>query len=485
MNRREAVCLAVIILLAVLFRFYRFGELQYWSADDEIFAAVVTRMIFQPTVTLVSPNATLGLSLGSFLHLLSVPVYWLAGLNPAKIGLAGSTLGIATTVLIYLTGREINGWRVGFLAAFLYAVSFLAGFTDRRWWPLSLDPFLATLAIFSAEKIAVRKDSRYFLTLMVAVSFAWHADPTLAVVGVFAVLVWVVFKLPLFKKSYLPGLVYLAISVLPLVFFEWRHPGAISQPISQFLAVRHAGEFHPTAVLVTFLDGTARGLFVTPSQTVEKYLLYCRACQPLAFGGWAELVTLGLLALPIMVARSKSKILYLFLAAFLIGAAVHTGSAGQFIYQHFFMVIWPATFLLLALTLNWLWQKRLTLLVASFLGLVLVVNLQALFFSRMKYPLKDKMAAADYALAQVDDSPFALEQNTDNHYLDGFGGLFFLRRRYPANADYYRVWDWIFRAYSLYGTEITAGSLPKTVIIGPAGSFNGKVFGNIAVEVRE
>lgn len=492
-HHQEVVVVSLILLLATFFRFYKLSSLQYWSTDDEIFSAVVTRMIFDHKITLVSPNATLGVSLGSFFHIFSILPYLLANLDAVKILAFGSLLGIATTALLYLTGRELAGKRVGFFAAFLNSVSFLVVFTDRRWWPLTPDPFFVSLAIFSLIKLA-RGRLVFSLPLVVSASFAWHSDPTLLVVSVAIILAFFFLRLPLLSKKYLLAITYFCLSISPFVFFELRHPGAISYPVVHLITkshtVAHSNRFE--ALLRNDVAGNfGRALFVTPSDSVEEYLLYCETCRQPPLGVVTRMIALIFLVAPLLLWKSNPKIraVYCIIGAFLIGAVIFTMFYGQSIYLHFYVVVWPAFFLLAAVTLDLLWKDRIKFLVILFLVFVFTSNLNSLTSSRMRYPLKDKLAAANFGIEFVGKEPFSLEIDVDQRRLDGMGGLFFLKGVYPRNASYYEGWNWIYQAYSLYGAPVEKVDPQKTIVISPSSditrrsSVSARHFGNIKVSV--
>ncbi len=445
--------LILIILLAIFFRFYRLRDFQYWSVDEEIFVAVVRQIAVDHKLLLVSPNVAIAVSLGSFFHLLSAPIFWLAGFTASKILIAGSVLGVLTTLAVYKVGGKI--------AAFLYAGSFLVAFSDRRWWPLTLDPFLATLSIFAILKI-IQKNYKYSLLLAISASFAWHSDPSLAVIVVFAALSVIFFKIPLFKKSYLPALVYLFFSITPFFIFELRHPGAITNPLVQLLT-KSRGSVERSLDLLEVLRGFARGLFVAPGVDIEKYFLYTKTYLAPFFSPLPEILTLFFFIFPLWIKEQKVKIVYLFLLSFLLGSIVFTLGMGSEFHQHYFVVAWPAFFILVAFTL----QKISKIWRVIFLITFLSINLTTLLFSSMRYSLFKKEMAVDKAITIIDNKPFALKVQSDGRYFEGIGGLFFLKNKFPSNLDYYEAWDWIYRAYSLYEVNPTKKPVENTIIISP------------------
>lgn len=457
--------LFLIVLLAIFFRFFRLFDFQYWSVDEEIFVAVVRQIAVNHKLFLISPNVAVIVSLGSFFHLLSAPIFLLANLTASKILIAGSILGVLTTLVVYKTGKEIGGLVVGRIASFLYAVSFLAAFSDRRWWPLSLDPLLGTLSVLSVINI-IRGKHIYALVLAICASFAWHADPSLSVILVFTLLSVFFFKIPLLKKNYLPALAYLLFSFSPLIFFEFRHPGSITHPLMELISrpLSSGTPINRAVDIVQIIQSFARSLFLMSGKNIELYLGYLKSYPAPLISPLAEIAITVLALLSFnQINKIEIKVLYLYLFSFLLGLLVFTLGLGSTFHQHYFVIVWPVFFILLACSLSSI--KRPYALV--FLFLVLVSNTYTLFFSSMRYPLVLKEQKVNQALTLIDDKPFSLTVASADRMFEGFGGLFFLKNHYPSNADYYEAWDWIYRAYSLYEVPISKGPFEKHIIISP------------------
>ncbi len=474
MNLQRVIILIGIFLLAIFFRTFHWQYLQYWSVDDEIFAAVMRRMIYDHTLTLVSPNGTLGVSLGSFFHLLSIPIFMISRFDPHVILFFGSLIGALTTIVLYLAGKEISGIRTGFLAAFLYSISFLVGLNDRRWWPLTLDPLLISLAILSVLKI-YKKNFFYFFPLAVSVSFAWHSDPSLGVLFLFIPLSFWFLKVSFKSKYLLLSLIYLVISVSPLLVFELRHQGSISSSLQQAVERRKenvvtAGPFPLGTSLNIVFEHLTRAFFLSPGGTIEENI-HCEVCPKPQFYPYSYLAVLILFFLPLILSlRQKDKkiaVLYIYLSCFFAGIFLYKFLFKSTIYQTYSLVVWPVAFLLVAISCDFLIKKRWGLVTAVFLAVVFFANLQSLTKSTMRYPLKTKMAAAGLVMSKIGPSPFSLKVIEDGRYLEGIAGLFYLQNRFPVNQSYYAPWDWYYRAYSLYGTELVKEDIKPEVIISP------------------
>lgn len=468
---KEFIVVLLILLLAFFFRFYRLTELQYWSTDDEIFSAVVLRMIFLGQPTLVSPNETMGFSLGSFLHLLSVPIYLVSNLNPVIILAFGSVLGGATAVLMYFTGKELTGKKTGIFAALLYSSSFLMSLADRRWWPMTLNPLLSLVAIFSVSRITIRKDTRFFLPLAIAVSFAWHADPTLAVIGLFILISLIVFRPNWNVRHITLAGIYLFISVLPLIIFELRHPGSISYPVVHFFTnpQTHRSLVPLWQVIESTLTNLTRGFYLPLDHAADRYLLYCLHCPLPPVPWYVQLCVFASFLAPLVFWRRQRGVLVLalFLGAFTFGISLYIVFFHQTVYQLFFTILWPCLFLLSAVTLSKLFSKNPLFAVVPLL-LFFAVNLQSLMGSRFRYPMSDKMAVSNFIAKSVvsNKNGYSLLLDGDGTLLSGVGGLLYFQKLFPGNLTYYNGWDWIYRAHSLYETAVSDPGPELTVMVG-------------------
>lgn len=477
-SKLSQLTLILILLLALFFRFYRLLQLQYFSFDDEIFTLVINRIVRQQVFMLVSPNTTIAVSLGSFFHLFSALFFKLLNFESITILTLGSVWGVLTTYFMYLTGRELKNQEVGLIAAFIYATSFLISLSDRRWWPLTPDPFLILVAVYSLSKI-VKGRLLYSLPLVIAGSIAWHADPSLAIIPLAFILAVVIFNIPLKHRHHLPALIALTASIAPLILFELRHPGSISHPIQILFArlFESKGETYAYATPynpLTTLNDFTRAFFPRPSMNLEEYLSPFPQILSPALSPLSQIITLSLLLTPlysVLVRPAKDKtailIVYLFLIAFIVGTLFFNLIFKHNIHQHYYVVIWPVAVLLAAFTLEWLSRRHL-ILPASFLILFLGVNLAALQQSSFQYPAHNKDQIAGQIIASLSNQPFSLYIQGNDRDVDGIGGLFFARSRFPQNSSYYLPLDWVYRAYSLYPLAVAPDyTQPQVVIIYP------------------
>ncbi len=477
-NHKYTLGIIGILLIAFFFRFYHLYDLQYYSYDDELYTMLLKRIAVDKKLVLLSPSPKLGISLGSFWHLLSAPILKLSGFDAVKMLSLGSAIGVVTTYLLYFVGKELGGKKVGLIAGFLYASSFLMSLADRRWWQLTFDPFFVTLSILSIIKM-VKGRLIYSLPLAICISFAWHADPTLAIIALATLICFFIFRMPVWHKSYLPAIIIILISLSPFLLSEIRHPGSVSYPIQEMLGRFGKPTDASDQVTVPVGDiaiGLAHSLFATPSRSAEEYMYPHTASGGPQINILLQIVSLLLFLFPIYLLfkgnteqKKPLTILYVFFTSTIIGILI-TNLVFKFtIYQYYFGVIWPVLFLLAAFTLDYLIKQKPVWMWVGLMSLIFLVNVYALSLSSMRYPLNQKADTANFIASQLSPEPFSLQLLGNDIHLSGggMGGVLTLQGRFPSNQNYY-FFDWFYKAFSLYNVPIVEeAALNQKVFVYP------------------
>lgn len=478
---RTKLALAVIVIISIFFRYYNTQKLQYWSSDEEMAGAVVYHMLTTGKPVLVSPNSNTELTLGSAFHVLSAPLFVIANKNPVTVLNLTAFLGILTTILIYYAGKLIKDEKLGLIASFLYASSFLISIFDRRWWPLSLNSFLATLALISLMQIINRKKNIFFIPLAVSIGFAVHSQASLAIIALATILIFAILRVIPPKKGLVLFFATLALFALPLVLFEIRHPGAVTRPYLKILSAsgsHKSASYSPNSEALKVYFETPQRIFLTaPSKFAESHFCACtRYEQPL--GNYAAYLVLIPIFLPaIFLFKRKIKnslekksytILYSFLVSFAVGSILFGYVYKLPIHQPYFLVIFPTLILLFASGLqliNKKWLKSLILIS------IFAININTLVKSSFRYPLSDKQKLVSQISKDIRDKEFSLNVIGDAwQHGGGYTELFILQGKNPPKSYIYDFYDWLYRAHSLYTLERTEKSQPQAVTIGSLGS---------------
>lgn len=464
MNKKYV--LPLLLLLALFFRYYHLLDYQYLQDDENSFLAILAKMWATGKPILVSPNATTGISLGPWWHWFSMPFFVVSGGDPVLLGVFPPLFGVVTTWLIFKAGEKLVDTAFGLTAGFLYAISFLASFFDRRFWALTPDPFAVALSLFSLVMI-LRGKIAYTTLLAVSTALAWNADYSLAIIPLATLVIWIVFRLPVFKKQHLPALIILLLSWAPFFIFEVRHQLVHLQTLPKLVS-RFSGSEETASRLdwQLTLDNFTRLFFTAPSDRMETYLHYQATYPAPLFKGIAQVVILILVVaslwLTIRLHKRYLGILWIYAGIFIFGNVIYSTLMKATFYQHYFAVILPVFCLILALPIWHLFTSRYRPLAFTILGMFLVINLRTLLTSKITHPTYEKMNIV--ANLKVD-----LQNRQFGFYSSGIRGSgmaypFLFHNLHPVKSNYHDVWYWIYAVYSLFDTTMQ-NEWPETVVL--------------------
>ena len=470
--------LIFILFIAAFFRFYNFREFQHWTGDDEIFTAVIRHIIWDRSPILLIPNAFLGFGLGPFFHWLAVPLYFLTNFNLVNIQAATSLLGVVTTYVIFLGASILGGVRLGLIASFLYASSFLLSLFDRRLWSLSIDSFLAAITFLILVKV-IKGNVRFIPLLALPIGFSFHSDASLVVLAIAVLVSWIYFKIPLFKRYLISFFCILAIFLLPLIIAEVQYKGAVSGPIIKSMTRPLRGEgivssenfnfFQPS----DFLNVFSKVIFTPPAKAIEEQFCYGRCDYPSTIlSPFIQIAVFIVFAVSFYLSikkkgqgKNSAIILWFMMASFIFGLFVFNRLFHANFNQYYFLVIFPIFIIILAQTLNFLTQKSKILLIV-FLVIYFSSNFFSLLKSSVKYPLYKKIELVKSSLKAIGDNKFSLYTSNDpNIEGGGWTELYTLEKHPPVKSYWFGYSDWIYKAYSLFPGPIQQEDPEKIIWI--------------------
>ena len=468
-----------ILLISILFRFYRNDFLQFWSDDEALHAAVVQRMLMTKRPTLVSPQPTLGTSIGAGFHLLSVPLFLISKSNLTTVLTIFSLVGLITAYLIFLLGKEVKNRSTGLTATFLYSASFFASLYDRRWWPITLTPLLATLALLLAIRMFKSGKTHYLPYLIAITASALHGDPAMIMIGLFTLVSLISFRIVPAKIHLAISAVVILIAVSPLLIFEIRHPGTIVAPFLQTISRQKSIGINGLDTVIhsakIVLDTLNLLFFPAATQAAETFLYP----QQTHFNA-LTLITIPLVLFLIFFPLVKAgpvkdhptfislKAIYIYITNFIIGSLTF-----GLIYRHqlqrvYLTLLFPAVFVLVGYSLMIL-NKLNRFVIPGFLLLFLAINSFTLAASRFRFPLSTRQQAVNSAIDQLETNSFSLYAIGDP-YLEsgGFSRLFALAGKPPTKSSDDAWLGWYFRTHGLYTTTPSLEDQKLIVVISPS-----------------
>ncbi len=380
--KKELLILLAIVLLAALLRVYRMGDLAVFLADQASDSTKVFN-ITHGDFTLLGPITSVGgFYNGPIVYYLMAPFFLLMNNHPLSGAVFQTTLSLLTIPLLYLIGKKIKNETVGFIAAFLFAISPLMVEYSRAAFNSYPAVFFSTLIIY----LFVTIDERYKLVryALIGLCIGWIIQMhyfTVVFIGVAAFFPWLVSHEIRKSHYYVLVLVGFIIGISPFLLFEVRH---------NFLNINLMLQYFGSSPIQE--RSLLHGLIIWP-----------KVIAHLVFGNNIILGSLGTLALPIVLytfLKRKSEprerlvsIGLLVLFSFIMGILY-----GRYMQFHYVISVHTVFFILIALSVYYLVKKSISLLLIIGISLILL-NMQAWNLQLDKHYDQDGLNIKDFQSA--------------------------------------------------------------------------------------
>lgn len=347
--RDSRFCLALIIVLAAILRFYRLSEYIQFLGDQGRDLLVVKQMIVDHKFTLLGPTASVGgFYVGPIYYYFMLPFLWLFNLNPVGPAVMSGLFGLGTVALIYFFCKEFFDERAGLIAAFLVAVSPKMVDISRFAWNPNPVPFFSLAAILFLYLGSVRKKW-------------WGAFLSGVMVGI------------LVQLHYIDLIFLPIVGVAMLLTFPWRQwlwqaallclGFGLGDSLFLIFELRHG--FPNTKSVWEFI--TRGGKTVAPRS--DNYILLfndiSRRLYETVLGFRGDILnliyysSLGAFALWAVKNFPKHRVKITLLAVWLLIGVLGVGSYRGTLFDHYFNYLFPLPFIFLGLIGSWLFSKKL------------------------------------------------------------------------------------------------------------------------------
>jgi len=400
-NKIEYFLLFIILFFSAFFRLFRLDQLLGFWYDQGRDALVIWDFLHYQKFFLIGPVTGIeGIFLGPFYYCLLVPFYFLGKGSPVMAAAGLSWLAVGAIFLIYFLGKKIYSREVGLLAAFLYGFSY-SNVVFSRWLanPNPL-PFFTLLTIICLHKFLEIHNTKYLIlsTFLIGLCLQLEAASAIFFLPATAVfLVWQRKKLGL--KILLLTFLAFFVTLLPQLYFNFRHNGILFEAFKKFLVADKS--FHLSLL-----------------QTLERRVLlyYDVFFAKLMLGESSlKLLSLALFSATTLLFRKTifgkgGKLLAIWLLSPTIGFLFYQGNHG-YIWDYYFTGALPAFFILYSAGLYYLLKKNLLgkvivyalLVVFSFLNLREIKNYLA---TGIGIKLGAQTRAIDWIYEKAEDRPF-------------------------------------------------------------------------------
>lgn len=234
MNLKKAIpvlILGLILSLSLILRTSRLEHLAGFDYDQETAAMWVRNLLVNRHFSLIGQETSVsGVFVGPFFYYLLAPFYLLFGGDPLGGNILVTMVSVLTTMMIYVTGKELFKTKAALLATFLYAFSFRINFYDRTVAPSNLVMFLSVLLFLSVWKVRHSKP-KWLLAIFFAIGLGASVHPAILLYAPLCLfLVWQS-RLKVPRLLWLIGGAILILFISPLILFEIRHGFSLSRSV--------------------------------------------------------------------------------------------------------------------------------------------------------------------------------------------------------------------------------------------------------------
>ncbi|MCJ7805588.1 glycosyltransferase family 39 protein, partial [Patescibacteria group bacterium] len=424
-NPREAILLAVILLVGSFLRLYKIADYMTFLGDEGRDVTIVRRLLVEGHPPLIGPGTSIGnMYLGPLYYYMMAPALLIAGFSPIGPAVQIAVLGVITIFFVWFVAREWFGKYAAFIAASLYAIAPAIIVFSRSSWNPNIMPFFALLCIYSLWEIWQKHKWGWLIVLGISFAFVLQSHylgllllPTL---GLFWFLTfrdlrsqkienWKL-KIGNFAKYSFFSMGIFAILMSPLVIFDARHGWINFNAMKKFFTARQE-------------TVSARPWNAIPNfwPTFEKAMTRLVAGTDITAGGWvALLLFLGLLFLLIKTRKHVYGLLSVWLGFAFLGLGLYK----QTIYDHYYGFFFAAPFLLLGGIGEYLVARNKQILKLSVWAIFAVLVFINLLYNPFRYePNRQLQRAEDVARKILQESGgqrFNLAVIAQQNYEDGY-----------------------------------------------------------------
>lgn len=173
LNYLQITLILLILGISIFLRFVHLSQSFVFTIDEEYLATFAQTIISHFHVLWIGMSISNGFYLGPLWIYLTAFLLFLSNNNPLILAYAAAGIGVLSTLLVFITGRTMFGFKIGFLASLIYATSPLVVFFDQRYWNDTPVIFLSLVMLLSLSQTF--KSSKWWLVFAAAFGLMFHA----------------------------------------------------------------------------------------------------------------------------------------------------------------------------------------------------------------------------------------------------------------------------------------------------------------------
>ncbi|MBI4037337.1 glycosyltransferase family 39 protein [Candidatus Daviesbacteria bacterium] len=501
-SKKDLLLFLFIIILAILLRFYRITDLMVFRFDQEHQVSLAMSIVKDFHIIWIGVSASnLNFYLGPFWVYFTAFWLFVSKGNPIILAYVASFIGVVTTVLIFLVGREIFGRKVAFFASFLYSSLPLFVFYDRIYWNVTPTPLLAILLFYSIYKF--QKERIWLVIFATFYGLVFHAHLSLIFTGFVGFYFFMKARKTTAKRYLFYSFAVFLVVVSPLIIFDYFHKWSnITAPLRIYNSSGvslsenskvHFGYFYQALGRIFFLrsspiitdetpfdcdlifasDQRARGFMPLSSRTIPSPFV---SAIPFAF-------FIGFMLRPKTWSRPASKLLALMMLAILIPFLIFRGGAFEYYLVGFFPLFLYSLAILITSLPNFV-----RFFAIGLIFLICVLGVTRVLGADPKYSFYYKSQMIQKVVGIVGDETFELREEGFCHNYEGWRYLFSIFGKTPVRSSTDKSLGWVYQdeisdTKAKYLVVISEARIPLEMDVSAArvidmGGFRAYVFEN-------
>lgn len=230
----QSLILTLLVIAGAWFRLHALAQTLTFQADQGRDALIVAAIFKEHDLVFIGPTTSVGnMYLGPFYYYFMLPFLWLSYPSPLGPAYGVALVNILGIILMYTCGRHLVGRKAALWGSFFYAFSYLEILYSRFSWNPNLSAVMTLLTLYYLDR-ACRHSSRYWpvVALLCGLLIQLHYV-NLIIVGVVG-LFWLGtlwehrrdqkwLQNQHFLSSSLIALATFALTLVPLLLFDWKH----------------------------------------------------------------------------------------------------------------------------------------------------------------------------------------------------------------------------------------------------------------------
>ena len=392
----------LLILLALLLRFYRLPDFTEFYGDQGLDGMLVLHAVYDKAIPLVGPPSSQGMNQGAFYLYLIAPILLLTNFNPLGPAFFMAALGTMHVAVFYFLTKKLFSEKVALFTTTIFALSPIGIFMSRTYWNSFLLPIGTTVLLFCLVVLKEKKKLNWFLItgFLLGVFVQMHYTGLMLIP--MTVFFWVFLRLWQYKRYTIFSFIAFSIPFIPFFIFQFQN---------------HFVDLRGLAKLMYPLSHIYRN--VAPPNIPTLFAFAFQTFVPKM--QIAISAILGLLLITIPFYLKKATFWHKMLTAWLsIALIIITRNRGDF-QLHYLDILFPLPFLLFASVLNTFESKKEHKVVFALFIIFLFLNVIHLdLFSKSEERLAKTENLVQSMINQSNNKPFSFTiispSFSDTHY---------------------------------------------------------------------